>query len=150
MSAVSNRVMPSSRAASTTARVAASSMRPPKLLQPTPTTDTCRLPILRVFITRRLYGLCPEGVPGGLVVEVVLGAGDPAVLDLTHQREADVERAAVTCPSHPVQVRGACVAGHGVDEVHRERAARLLHQLPEVGERRVLALVSLGQRVAAA
>src|SRR5580765_3908299 len=54
MSAVSNRLLPASRAASTTARVAVSSMRPPKLLQPIPTTDTSRLPIARVSM-RRTY-----------------------------------------------------------------------------------------------
>src|SRR5687768_11877930 len=40
MSAVSKKVIPASRAASTTALVAASSIRPPKLLQPRPTTVT--------------------------------------------------------------------------------------------------------------
>src|SRR3954463_7945394 len=54
MSAVSKKLMPASSAASTTAPVAASSMRPPKLLQPMPTTDTSRLPIARVSI-RRTY-----------------------------------------------------------------------------------------------
>src|SRR3954467_4186122 len=54
MSAVSKKLMPASSAASTTALVAASSMRPPKLLQPMPTTDTSRLPIARVSI-RRTY-----------------------------------------------------------------------------------------------
>src|SRR4051812_41494707 len=54
MSAVSKKLMPASSAASTTALVAASSMRPPKLLQPMPTTDTSRLPIGRVSM-RRTY-----------------------------------------------------------------------------------------------
>src|SRR5712691_4789280 len=40
MSAVSNRVMPASSAACTTRRVAARSRRVPKLLQPTPTSET--------------------------------------------------------------------------------------------------------------
>src|ERR671934_43166 len=40
MSAVSKSVMPASSAASTTARVASRSIRPPKLLQPSPTTET--------------------------------------------------------------------------------------------------------------
>src|SRR6478752_1586828 len=48
MSAVSKKLMPSSSAASTTACVAARSMRPPKLLQPRPTTDTASCPIIRV------------------------------------------------------------------------------------------------------
>src|SRR3954469_23223200 len=52
MSAVSKNVTPTSRAASTTARVADSSMRPPKLLQPRPTTVTSRGPSLRVRILR--------------------------------------------------------------------------------------------------
>src|SRR5690349_12680042 len=42
--------MPASSAASTTFWVAASSMRPPKLLQPKPTTDASREPIERVSI----------------------------------------------------------------------------------------------------
>src|SRR6266404_2775213 len=48
MSAVSKKLMPSSIAASTTACVAARSMRPPKLLHPRPTTETDSCPILRV------------------------------------------------------------------------------------------------------
>jgi hypothetical protein len=40
MSAVSNRVIPASMAASMTARVPFPSRRRPKLLQPRPTTDT--------------------------------------------------------------------------------------------------------------
>jgi hypothetical protein len=48
MSAVSNNVTPSSRAASTTARVASWSIRPPKLLHPSPTIETVRLPMARV------------------------------------------------------------------------------------------------------
>src|SRR5687767_6114929 len=40
--------MPASTAASTTAFVAASSIRPPKLLQPSPTIETSRLPSWRV------------------------------------------------------------------------------------------------------
>src|SRR6266550_3091684 len=48
MSAVSKKLTPTSIAASITSRVRASSMRPPKLLHPTPTTDTWREPILRV------------------------------------------------------------------------------------------------------
>src|SRR5436309_26810 len=57
MSAVSKKLMPSSSAASTTAFVAAASMRPPKLLQPIPTSDTERLPIARVSM-RSTY--CPH------------------------------------------------------------------------------------------
>src|SRR5689334_10745662 len=41
MSAVSNSVMPASSAASTTLRVPARSSRVPKLLQPSPTAETC-------------------------------------------------------------------------------------------------------------
>src|SRR3954452_17399147 len=48
MSAVSSRLMPASRAASITARVASSPRRRPKLLQPRPATVTCRLPMLLV------------------------------------------------------------------------------------------------------
>src|SRR3954463_14976979 len=40
MSAVSNNVTPASSAAATTARVPSRSTRPPKLLQPRPTTET--------------------------------------------------------------------------------------------------------------
>src|SRR5580692_12542938 len=42
MSAVSNRVTPASRAAWTTTRVLSASSREPKLLQPSPTTETGR------------------------------------------------------------------------------------------------------------
>src|SRR5712664_2650011 len=56
MSAVSSRVMPRSSALWTTLREASRSMRPPKLLQPSPTTETSRpdLPRLRCFTT-----VCP-------------------------------------------------------------------------------------------
>src|SRR5579875_3026229 len=55
MSAVSKRVTPASRAAATTSRLRASSMRPPKLLQPRPTTETSSDPIERVC-TAAVYG----------------------------------------------------------------------------------------------
>src|SRR5215831_5474857 len=48
MLAVSKKVMPASSAACTTAAVAGSSIRRPKLLQPSPTTETRREPIMRV------------------------------------------------------------------------------------------------------
>src|SRR2546425_2611029 len=50
MSAVSKNVTPASSAASTTAVVPAWSTRPPKLLQPSPTTDTSSGPSARVRI----------------------------------------------------------------------------------------------------
>src|SRR5690606_23717167 len=50
MSAVSRKVTPLSMAASRTFLVAASSRRPPKLLQPRPITDAWRLPMVRVRI----------------------------------------------------------------------------------------------------
>jgi hypothetical protein len=58
-SAVSKNVTPASSAASITAREAGSSMRPPKLLQPSPTTLTSRLvaPSGRVR-TRSDYAPC--------------------------------------------------------------------------------------------
>src|SRR3954453_14205353 len=52
MSAVSKNVTPASSAASTTARVPFSSSRPPKLLQPRPTTVTWRGPSVRVRIAQ--------------------------------------------------------------------------------------------------
>src|SRR3954464_3838282 len=48
MSAVSRKLMPASRAASTTATVWSESSRQPKLLQPRPTMETFSEPILRV------------------------------------------------------------------------------------------------------
>src|SRR5687768_6811611 len=57
MSAVSNRVIPRSIARSTTARDASRSMRPPKLLQPRPTTET-RSPDLP-----RLRSSIPDPLP---------------------------------------------------------------------------------------
>src|ERR1051325_9825153 len=53
MSAVSKKLTPASRAASTTARVPASSTLLPKLLEPTPTRETWSEPILRVSIVGR-------------------------------------------------------------------------------------------------
>src|SRR3954470_22749162 len=54
MSAVSKKFTPASRAASTTASVPRASMRFPKLLQPTPTTDTSSAPMRLVFIVIHL------------------------------------------------------------------------------------------------
>src|SRR5665213_4097437 len=54
MSAVSKKVTPAPSAASTTARVASSSIRPPKLLQPSPTTVTSSGPSFRVRIDLKL------------------------------------------------------------------------------------------------
>jgi hypothetical protein len=51
MSAVSKSVMPASRAACTTAVDWASSLRIPKLLQPSPTRLTFSVPIARVSIS---------------------------------------------------------------------------------------------------
>src|SRR4051812_6388935 len=48
MSAVSRKSMPASRAASITARVASSPMRPPKLLQPRPAALTSSRPSLGI------------------------------------------------------------------------------------------------------
>jgi hypothetical protein len=47
MSAVSKKLIPASRAASTTFAVVAASMRQPKLLHPMPTTETLRDPMFR-------------------------------------------------------------------------------------------------------
>src|SRR4051812_44783142 len=70
MSAVSKNVTPASRAASTTARVPSTSRRPPKLLQPSPTTETSgpalpRLRVRRAVIRPTLCGGDPlqRGVP---------------------------------------------------------------------------------------
>src|SRR5882757_1438225 len=52
MSAVSNKVTPASIAALTTLAVPAASSRQPKLLQPSPTTETSSEPMRRVFMTR--------------------------------------------------------------------------------------------------
>src|SRR5688572_1654805 len=67
MSAVSRNVTPASSAASITARDAASSIRPPKLLQPRPTTDTSSsdLPRRRVRITGTLVSTVREMAQGG-------------------------------------------------------------------------------------
>ena len=55
MSAVSKWLTPASRAASTTAFDASSSMRMPKLLQPSPATETSSDPTLRVSIMSIAY-----------------------------------------------------------------------------------------------
>src|SRR6266496_283772 len=60
MSAVSMKLIPTSRAASTTARVAFASIRPPKLLPPRPTVVTSSDPIFRVsmrFFACRMHAL---------------------------------------------------------------------------------------------
>src|SRR5947208_2258818 len=56
MSAVSNSVTPSSSAASTTARVPSRSTRPPKLLQPRPTTETSGPPSPRKRVRMAAHG----------------------------------------------------------------------------------------------
>src|SRR6266700_444471 len=56
MSAVSKKLRPASRAASTTAAAPFASVRQPKLLQPMPTTETFSEPILRNSM-RRNYNL---------------------------------------------------------------------------------------------
>src|SRR5438067_1949261 len=56
MTAVSKKLTLASSAASTTARVPASSTLLPKLLQPTPTTETSSEPMLRVSIVGRSVG----------------------------------------------------------------------------------------------
>src|SRR5437764_15434264 len=58
MSAVSKNVTPASSAASTTARVPSRSTRRPKLLQPSPTTVTCRLP--RVLVSTLIQPLLDQ------------------------------------------------------------------------------------------
>src|SRR5688572_2731940 len=59
MSAVSKSVMPASSAARTTAVLRSSSMRVPKLLQPSPTRETSSDPSFRVSMRR--------SVPGGWI-----------------------------------------------------------------------------------
>src|SRR5829696_1191471 len=65
MSAVSKNVPSASSAASTTARVASSSMRRPKLLQPRPATETSSGPSERFRIARG-YRFAARGLLGGL------------------------------------------------------------------------------------
>src|SRR5262249_50877594 len=80
MSAVSRSVMPASRAASTTARVPSRSTRPPKLLQPSPTTETSgpSFPKRRVRTTRdaraSLMRYRQLGSSGLQVSEISLGS----------------------------------------------------------------------------
>src|ERR1700730_13302648 len=61
MSAVSNNVMPDSIAWSTTLRVASRSIFMPKLLHPSPTSETCNpeFPSLRSSTQRLLWANCP-------------------------------------------------------------------------------------------
>src|SRR5229473_3701393 len=62
ISAVSNSVIPRSNALSTTLRVASRSIFMPKLLQPSPTIDTCNpeFPNLRNSTRRLLWKNCPN------------------------------------------------------------------------------------------
>src|ERR1700692_1594804 len=64
MSAVSKSVTPASSAASTTDLVAAASIRPPKLLQPRPTTDASRPAMERVCIDPAWPSPGPTPKPG--------------------------------------------------------------------------------------
>src|SRR3954452_19430755 len=58
--------MPASRAASITALLRSSSARAPKLLQPSPTADTCIPPIVRISMSSTLGGEhSPSQVGGG-------------------------------------------------------------------------------------
>src|SRR5687768_16043622 len=91
--------MPASIAASTTRCVAAASIRPPKLLHPSPTSETSRLPIFRVSMTatlrrgeRRLaslVGRAADALHGD--APIPLGEGRPLVVERPRPRIHDAE-----------------------------------------------------------
>ena len=104
MSAVSKWLMPASRAASTTARAASSSMRMPKLLQPRPATETSSEPTLLVMgpkLTASMVALCsapgyrrrPARSPlrSRVRVRVPGTARGPGTLSLLHGRLRDLQ-----------------------------------------------------------
>src|SRR3954454_5088979 len=85
MSAVSNSVMPASSAACTTSPVRASSMRMPKLLQPSPTTETSSEPMVLVSMPRSMprSGACRsprQGMQCAGVVDVGFTQSGPSPL----------------------------------------------------------------------
>src|SRR5215471_13467956 len=74
MSAVSKKLIPASRAASTTAAAPVASVRQPKLLHPIPTRDTSRHPSLRYSIVRDYIGNIEAVVSG--IHDCGLGEGE--------------------------------------------------------------------------
>src|SRR5882672_4437780 len=118
MSAVSNSVMPASSAAWTTACVAASSIRPPKLLQPSPTTETRNVPMVRV---------CMRELP-------VVVVGSAAILAQLHADEIH------QTSERPLHDRGVLVAQDHVAlafvragrRLTRFRQSRLHDQRPDL------------------
>src|SRR5262245_16923914 len=110
MSAVSKNVTPASSAACTTASVARSSIRRPKLLHPSPTTDTWREPIAR-------FCMSPWALSGCLAepLETIrhLGSAIAFVRELRHQQREWLEVAG--------DVQRPCVErieAHVADQAH--------------------------------
>src|SRR3954463_4579127 len=91
MSAVSKKSIPASSAASTTAVVAAWSMRPPKLLQPMPTTLTSSEPMRRVSMRLSLRGV------EALAQEDLYGNNAFSIVDVEHDRFVGTQSRAVEC-----------------------------------------------------
>src|SRR6185312_3089634 len=123
MSAVSKSVTPASIAASTTSRVRSASSRPPKLLQPRPTTETSRPLAPRVRYSMLLtlcLGGCAPGI-GGTALDFCES------LDMTDQDLPKLieERG---CPTCRVPAASACRTASG-NTAFRYHTARLL-QVP--------------------
>ena len=74
---MSKKVMPASRAASTTGATAPSSMKKPKLLVPRPMTETSSEPIRRVSMPP-YYQVAWPGGPGGPAPATVGGPPEPS------------------------------------------------------------------------
>src|SRR4051812_37058848 len=98
--------MPDSMAASTTAFVFASSRRIPKLLHPSPTSDTSRLPIFRVSIA---------AIPRSLRGLEISAAGDELLASA-------LDRARPAPPVRPRPVGGGRQTGGGADQEAGARA----------------------------
>src|SRR6267154_1624009 len=93
MSAVSNRVMPASSAASTRFRVAARSSRMPTLLQPRPTAETCSPVVPKGRWSMPSGSRLEDAVRIAAEDQIAIGRGNRQSLDARNAIEiAHVER----------------------------------------------------------
>src|SRR4051794_5275566 len=107
MSAVSNMVTPASSAARTTPSARSSSMRMPKLLHPSPTVETSRLPIRRC-------STCPPPHPVALrtVAQMAIAPdGSPVPLYLALPGDDEAAVIASAAPAGATVLELGCGAG---------------------------------------
>src|SRR5262245_40559250 len=121
MSAVSKKLMPASSAACTTSADRCSSIVMPKLLQPSPTTETFNEPMRRVFIRRCSAGLqaCQgRGLPHEIGDVAADGLSESRCDGLAGDRCGDGVLKIVPCGRGPLDADGrvAIVDATTVDE----------------------------------